>query len=222
MTQQPLPQGPGETRAAPGRRERNRSKTRERLFRAALALFAERGFTATTVEDITEAADHGKGTFFNYFPSKEHVLEELGALQLSKIQAALDSARRDTEPMQGVLHRLIHALAEEPGRSPALVRSLLMANLSSEPVRLRMQENLQRGRGILSEVLALAQERGEVRRDIPAQTLAFVFQQTFFGALMMWSFNPAMALDARFDAAFPLLWSGMRAGHEKQGKEKLT
>ena len=46
-------------------------ETRERLFRAALDLFARKGFTETTVEDITEAADVGKGTFFNYFPSKE-------------------------------------------------------------------------------------------------------------------------------------------------------
>ncbi len=221
MTPQPMPEGPGETCPGPGRRERHRTATRERLFRSALTLFAEHGFTATTVEDITEAADLGKGTFFNYFPSKEHVLEALGALQLSKMQAALDSARHSTEPMHHVLHRLIHALAEEPGRSPALVRSLLLANLSSEAVRLGMQQKLQRGREILSELLALGQKRGEVRRDLPALTLAFVFQQTFFGALMMWSFNPAIPLDERFDAAFPLLWSGMAAGHENQGKERL-
>ena len=37
--------------------------TRERIFRAALKLFAERGVLAVTVEDITEAADVGKGEF---------------------------------------------------------------------------------------------------------------------------------------------------------------
>ena len=62
-----------------GRRERHREETRQRLFDAALKLFAERGYLETTVEDITEAADVGKGTFFNYFPTKEHVLATLGA-----------------------------------------------------------------------------------------------------------------------------------------------
>ena len=52
-----------------GRRERRRLETRDRLYRAALELFGERGFLETTVEDITEAADVGKGTFFNYFPT---------------------------------------------------------------------------------------------------------------------------------------------------------
>ena len=46
-----------------GRRERHRTETRDRLYRAALSLFAERGFLETTVEDITEAADVGKVLF---------------------------------------------------------------------------------------------------------------------------------------------------------------
>jgi AcrR family transcriptional regulator len=57
-----------------GRRERRAAETRVRLFRSAMRLFAERGFQNVTVEDITEAADVGKGTFFNYFQSKDQVL----------------------------------------------------------------------------------------------------------------------------------------------------
>ncbi len=52
-----------------GRRQRRAAETRVRLFRCALQLFAERGFPNVTVEDITEAADVGKGTFLNYFES---------------------------------------------------------------------------------------------------------------------------------------------------------
>ena len=71
----------------PDRRQRRSTETRERLFRAALRLFAEKGFAETTVEDITNAADVGKGTFFNYFPSKEHILIAFSDMQLSKLQA---------------------------------------------------------------------------------------------------------------------------------------
>ena len=65
-----------------GRRERHRTEIRERLFRSALRLFAERGYLETTVEDITEAADVGKGTFFNYFQTTKHVLATFGAERL--------------------------------------------------------------------------------------------------------------------------------------------
>src|SRR5246127_2706617 len=75
------------------RRERRRLETRERLYRAALELFGERGFLETTVEDITEAADVGKGTFFNYFPTKEHVLATYGEERLAAIEQALEKAR---------------------------------------------------------------------------------------------------------------------------------
>src|SRR5246127_615369 len=75
------------------RRERRRVETRERLYRCALELFGERGYLETTVEDITEAADVGKGTFFNYFPTKEHVLATYGEERLAAIEQALEKAR---------------------------------------------------------------------------------------------------------------------------------
>src|SRR5580704_6170776 len=75
------------------RRERRRVETRDRIFRAALQLFAERGYLETTVEDITDAADVGKGTFFNYFPTKEHVLATFGDERVAVIERAARQAR---------------------------------------------------------------------------------------------------------------------------------
>jgi AcrR family transcriptional regulator len=57
-----------------GRRERKRRQTRGRIEHAAMALFLDRGFDQTTIEDITEAADVSKRSFFDYFPSKEDVV----------------------------------------------------------------------------------------------------------------------------------------------------
>ncbi|MGD1075472.1 MAG: TetR family transcriptional regulator, partial [Thermodesulfovibrionales bacterium] len=57
-----------------GRRARRCIETREKIFRVALQLLAERGFSATTIDAIAEGADIGKGTFFNYFENKESIL----------------------------------------------------------------------------------------------------------------------------------------------------
>jgi AcrR family transcriptional regulator len=62
------------TEVVEGRRERKRRETRERIAEAAKKLFFERGFEQTTIEDITEAADVSKRTFFSYFPSKEDLI----------------------------------------------------------------------------------------------------------------------------------------------------
>jgi len=58
------------------RRERKKKETHDKIFSNAMHLFRIQGFTATSVEQITEHADVGKGTFYNYFPTKEAVISE--------------------------------------------------------------------------------------------------------------------------------------------------
>jgi len=204
----------------PGRRARRRTETPEKIFRAGLKLFAARGFQATTVEDITETADVGKGTFFNYFPSKEHVLAAFGQLQRGKIERALAAAREGREALQKILREMMRALSEEPGRSPALFRSILLAMLSSDVVRETVAQNLELGRHRLEELLAIGQQRGEIRDDRPASELSRLIQRSSFGTLLFWSLRPAAALAEQLEANFELLWSGIAARPAASLKEK--
>jgi len=193
----------------PGRRERRRVETREKIFRAALKLFAERGFLATAVEDITEAADVGKGTFFNYFPTKGHILETLGEIQLAKLEAFARRADRRDLSIRQLLHGAAEALAEEPGRSPGLVRSMLQAIVANDAVREGIGQKLERGRRLLAAIFETGQRRGEVRRDLQPMELARVFQQAFFGTLWVWSIYPSQPLAAWFGDIFTVFWSGI-------------
>ncbi|RUM27519.1 TetR family transcriptional regulator [Rhizobium vallis] len=120
-----------QTKTTEGRRERKRRQTRERIEQAAMALFLGRGFEATTIEDITEAADVSKRSFFDYFPSKEEVVfawqdsfaDRLMAAVAARpveessvkaVEAAITATVAGTIDESGLaLHELIH-------RTPAL------------------------------------------------------------------------------------------------------
>lgn len=192
----------------PGRRERRTAETRERLFRAALDLFAKKGFAETTVEDITEAADVGKGTFFNYFPSKEHILLAFGEMQLAKLEAAVAEVRTSGESMPQFLRSLGVRMTQEPVRNPGIVRTLLQAYLST-PVREEMMRLQKRVHGLHTEIIRVGQERGEIRSDLPAADISNVFRQTIFGTLLMWSLQGDATLHERIETAFNVLWAGL-------------
>jgi len=194
---------------ASDRRQRRSAETRERLFRSALELFAQKGFAETTVEDITEAADVGKGTFFNYFPSKDHILLAFGEMQLSKLESAIELSRNSGEPMPEFLRSLGVRMTQEPTRNPAIIRALLQAYLSTTPVRAAMMDLQRRVHALHTQMIQLGQERGEIRDDLPAAEIAYVFRQTIFGTLLIWSLYGDATLHSRIETAFNLLWTGL-------------
>jgi AcrR family transcriptional regulator len=198
------------TQEAPTRRERQSAERRERLFRAAMELFARKGFAETTVEDITNAADLGKGTFFNYFPNKEHILLAFGEMQLSKLQAAFDEMRSRNVPVPVFMRSLGARMTQEPIRNPAMIRILLQAFLTDDSkVREPMLELQNRVIGIHTEMIRIGQERGEIRNDMPPEVIANVFRQTIFGTLLIWTLHSDSTLLSRMENAFEVLWSGL-------------
>jgi AcrR family transcriptional regulator len=95
-----------------GLRERKKQRTREQIVAAAMRLFAERGYHATTIADIAAAADVAPRTFFAYFPSKEAVVFH----NLDRDLDALAGALRDRLPGEtafDALRRWIDMLFEQ-------------------------------------------------------------------------------------------------------------
>jgi AcrR family transcriptional regulator len=204
----PRPPLAGTAPAKISRRERRTADVRQRLFDAALKLFAQRGFLKTTVEDITEEADVGKGTFFNYFPSKEQLLDSFSDSRIEKIRRALDAITKKESTTAEAVKRMYFDLSQDPGRSQELTRSMLLTMLTNQAVWGRVCTRMRESQDLLTKIFQLGKRRGEIRDDVPAVDLARSFKESYFGALFCWSFMPSTKLSTELNRAFAHFWSG--------------
>jgi AcrR family transcriptional regulator len=189
-----------------GRRERRAAETRLRLFRCALALIAERGLPNVTVENITEAADVGKGTFFNYFQTKEHVLGVMAEIQIGKIREAASKASNGKQTIYATLRQLSQQLSEEPGRSPALARAMISSFLGSEGIRGILKRTMQEGRKTVGEMISAGQQSGEIKPFLRKEKVSLQFIQSIMGTVLLWSLHESPSLNTWIEDSFQHFW----------------
>ena len=113
----------------PSRGARRKAETRARLLAAARTLLARQGAEATTINEITEEADVGFGSFYNHFASKEEIIESAVAEALETQGATLDALTGDLDDpaeVVAVAHR--HLV-----RKPAATRASPGCSCASTP-----------------------------------------------------------------------------------------
>lgn len=163
---------------------------RRRLLAAGLDLVHARGFAASGVKDITDAAGVPKGSFYAYFPSKEAfaaaILEHYWADIEERLLPILDA----DGPAQGRITRFFHALADEHEAGDFLL-GCLIGNMSlelggtSEPVRTELVSILDRWGAALAACVSDGQRSsGGVREDLDAGELASQLIEAWEGAAL--------------------------------------
>jgi AcrR family transcriptional regulator len=134
----------GKTEGPVDRRARRKAQTRAKLVEAARAVFARQGIDATRINEITEEADVGFGSFYNHFDSKDAIVAAVIEEEVHAIGAAIDartSELEDPAEVVSVAHRtLLARAAADPELGWLLVRlevthDLAMAGLGSYALR---------------------------------------------------------------------------------------
>lgn len=195
-------------RASGSRRERKKAAVRRRLSEAALELFAARGYEGTSVQEICDRADVAKGTFFNYFPSKEHVLL---AYHDALKEGLLRSLRE--APASGAEAAVRHAFAEWARRvreQRALGRILVRVMFGSDLLLAADAEQEERFLAWLRQRVEEGIACGELRADLDVELFLSVLLSVLSATTLEWALADAEppldeVLDRRsafvFDAA---------------------
>jgi AcrR family transcriptional regulator len=178
-------------------RQQQKANTARRIFEAALRLFHERGFAATTVEQITRAAGVAKGTFFVHFASKEAVLEHIGRLQMDRLYAAFsDNAAFEAQPARARLHAVVAALARGIEAQPAEMRTLAVELLARMSLLSIDRQGIGELDALFERIVAAGQARGEMLGGEPPARLALLVRNAYFSAFFEWVQGDGQSLAA--------------------------
>lgn len=124
-----------------GLRTQKQRRTRERIVEAALALFLEHGYEATTIDAIAEAADIARRTFFHYFDSKDGIIVALQGDAEDAFRRALAAVPTHFRPVEAI-HAALRGLVASYESDQAIAIDRFMR--STEMLRARKQANYER------------------------------------------------------------------------------
>jgi AcrR family transcriptional regulator len=193
------------------RRERKKLETEQKLIKAAIELLSEHGVYDVTVEQITERADVGKGTFFNYFPTKEDLLGSIFRSKREQVMMTGDLMREATD-IKAALKKFVMFAINEPKRTPKMVQSIFSAAMTKPEVREPFCALINEGLNTIKLGIERGQELGQVRKDIEALEMAKFLQQVLFGTQGIWAMgDPTSDLEERISLAFEIFWRGIAA-----------
>ena len=184
-------------------------EVRRRLLDAGLALVHARGFSASGVKDITDAAGVPKGSFYAYFPSKEAfaagILEHYWSDIETRLLPILSSVEAGAGTAQQRITRFFHCLADDHEAGDFLL-GCLVGNLSlelggsSEQVRAQLVHILDRWDEALTGCLRSGQDgAGDVRADLDAAELAAMLIESWEGAALRGKVTRSRAPYERFE-----------------------
>lgn len=189
------------TPSQPGRRERKRAQTLDLLADTAFALFQAQGYDSVTMEQIAAAADVAKGTLYNHFPVKEALLAHRFHREFAAGRIEL-RARIEAEPhFAGRLTAILEASAHWNRTRQEYLPHYFRYRFSTSTERSGIEE-------AFAALIAGGQLSGEVRRDLPAEQLAMMIKQLYFGAVWRWLHVPGLDLDAEFAAVIDVFLNG--------------
>jgi len=169
-------------------RDEKKLRQRREILAAAIELFAERGYDDTRVQDIIERVRISEATFFNYFPTKDALLEQYA---ISNVKAYSQMLRQEIEDEScSVPNRIRHLLRiigvgieEQEREFMAVVATRSRLFYGGEGAMFDKQVLAQ---GLLARLFEEGQARGEIRDDMDPRALAESLTGAYTFTIVNW------------------------------------
>lgn len=192
-------------------REKKKQETRNRIFEVSSRLFKEKGFESTTVDEITKEAGIAKGTFFNYFSTKESLLFYFREQREEFIFNIMGTQMSLNAPAKEKIKNFLVLVAENYEKDKELMRLLffehkrLVMSSRQKPAERRNRQLM--FIGILSDFLKAGVEKGEIKKGIDLKLASESLNAIYFQSLMTWlhsntDYSYSKDISAKIDIIF--------------------
>jgi AcrR family transcriptional regulator len=160
--------------AAPPRRTRRSARTRERILQAATEVFARRGFHGARVADIAELAGIAYGLVYHHFRNKDDILAAIFSERWAAHVRYIDDMVGSPETFREQMARLVHFWVETWRQEPHLMTVMINEiSRSYEFIESHDVETVLVAFDAVERLIAIAQQRGEVRDDLDAKLVTY-------------------------------------------------
>ena len=171
-------------------REKKKIETKNKIFEVSGRLFKEKGFENTTIDEITKEAEIGKGTFFNYFPTKEALLLYFAEKKDELTYSLIESETAKSIHTKDKIKNLLVFLADSYERDKELTKLMIFEYIKyKRGTGLKFGEDQSRRNRlsrILHDFLGNGVKKGEVREGIDVKTAAETLTAVYFQSVMVW------------------------------------
>jgi AcrR family transcriptional regulator len=170
----------------------DRSRKREQILKAALSVFAEKGYEGATIADIAERASVAKGLVYDYFESKEDLFSRLFDRVFGHLESELEvPPPLDGDPVEAIVHRAREILLQyESVGSDVNVIAQFWARGQAEGAGGRFmeawKERYRSCRERVAVLLEKAREAGTVRKDVDVRSAAWAVVAMIDGSVLQW------------------------------------
>ncbi|MBT8139524.1 MAG: TetR/AcrR family transcriptional regulator [Gammaproteobacteria bacterium] len=189
--------------AEPGRRERRKLETRARIEEAAYQLFHDQGVDATSIEQVCNAADVARRTFYSYYSNKQELLAQMGIKriydQTEPMMAALITQHRTTaERISGMIDYVEQSFTQFDDVDRQII---LMAPTMLAPGTDMHEEIGRSAMGSFIHLLEAGRANGEVNTPVSSEIIATMIVGTLNLLTTQWATDPNFPVIARLEEA---------------------
>lgn len=202
------------------RRQRRKEARPAEIMAAGLKLFSERGFAATRLEDVAEAAGVSKATIYLYFDSKAElfkaIVREIASPRLGAIEGLIDGYQGSTVELLTGLHRTLRDVVGIPEIGAIIKIVLSEAGNFPDIAAFYRDEIAFRGLRNVARIVQRGIDRGEFRPCDPLTTAQSVIFPILMNRLIQEVFGPMPETDPQkfLPSHFEFVLRGLAADKE--------